>query len=415
MMIIKCMILRNKRLEFVELKRRRFFVGFLILCYSLLVSYDLHAKVEWLYVSYIDDPTRTVMVRWNSLDGDTKLYYKKQGKEKWDELMATGEVLHPKKIALYSVELTGLEPQTTYEMRIGENPKVYTCKTLSQEPSSLRFIVGGDVYRSLSLMNEMNALAASYDPDFVVLGGDLAYAKPGRFTLDELLRESERWYTFFQIWEKHMVRSDGHVIPLITTLGNHDVGLKKGDERELFYTKFFRKKEVPSYQVLDVGKSISIFLLDTGHIEPIQGAQTNWLKESLEKREDVSTKIAVYHIAAYPSVYAYDGKTAKKIRECWCPLFEQYGVEVAFENHNHAYKRTYPIKEEKVDPEGVLYMGDGAWAVPVRSPKKAKDVWYLEKSFAKNYFSLVSMENEKMLIQSIDIDGNVFDEVSLSK
>jgi hypothetical protein len=52
----------------------------------------------------------------------------------------------------------------------------------------------------------------------------------------------------------------------------------------------------------------------------------------------------VYHVPGYPSVRAFDGATSAQVREHWAPLFERAGVRVAFENHDHAYKRTHPIR-----------------------------------------------------------------------
>jgi len=37
---------------------------------------------------------------------------------------------------------------------------------------------------------------------------------------------------------------------------------------------------------------------------------------------------------------------------------------MAMENHVHSFKRTYPIKQGKINTEeGIVYIGDGSWAV----------------------------------------------------
>ncbi|EPR65884.1 hypothetical protein ADICYQ_5029 [Cyclobacterium qasimii M12-11B] len=54
--------------------------------------------------------------------------------------------------------------------------------------------------------------------------------------------------------------------------------------------------------------------------------------------------MAVYHVPAYPSARAFTGTTQTMIREHWVPLFEKSSIQLVFENHDHAYKRTYPIK-----------------------------------------------------------------------
>lgn len=43
------------------------------------------------------------------------------------------------------------------------------------------------------------------------------------------------------------------------------------------------------------------------------------------------------------------------------PLFEEYELTAAFENHDHTYKRTHRIRDGWWIPRGVLYLGDGAW------------------------------------------------------
>jgi hypothetical protein len=40
-------------------------------------------------------------------------------------------------------------------------------------------------------------------------------------------------------------------------------------------------------------------------------------------------------------------------------LFDRYGVQLAFENHDHTFKRTYPLRAGKLDPRGTVYLGDG--------------------------------------------------------
>ena len=45
----------------------------------------------------------------------------------------------------------------------------------------------------------------------------------------------------------------------------------------------------------------------------------------------------------WPSVRG-GGQPARNIKDHWITLFEQHGVRLAFENHDHAYKRTYPIR-----------------------------------------------------------------------
>jgi hypothetical protein len=158
-----------------------------------------------------------------------------------------------------------------------------------------------------------------------------------------------RWHTFFKQWKQQMVTSDGRLIPLVVVLGNHDVSSRHLDPKSggaLFYELFAFPNNLVSYRTLDFGNELSLFFLDTGHTYPVVGKQTTWLKEALEERKAQQHKMVVYHVAAYPSVSRPDKKCNKLVRKHWAPLFEEHGVKTVFEHHDHAYKRTYPIKGE---------------------------------------------------------------------
>ena len=209
-----------------------------------------------------------------------------------------------------------------------------------------------------------------------------------------------------------MVTSDGRMIPIVPVLGNHDVRastLKPMSHHFLFYELFAMPEKGMPYRVLDAGNYLSLFLLDSGHTFHIEGQQTQWLKQALCERENVPYKMAAYHVAAYPSVYPYLSHSSKKIRSEWNPLFERYHLNVAFEHHNHAYKRTFPLKGSKVDPDGVIYMGDGSWGVTPRKPKK---LWYLASTAQVNAVCLITLDSQRAVVEALDIHGDILDSVS---
>ena len=221
----------------------------------------------------------------------------------------------------------------------------------------------------------------------------------------------KRWTTFLSEWKSSLIGKDGRMIPIVPVVGNHDVPkgmVDPGKTPVLLYQLFAFAKENVSYRALDVSSYISFMLLDTNHSYPIQGTQTEWLSQALKERSNVPYKFAVYHVGAFPSVYDYKSKISKKIRESWCPLFEENGVQLAFEHHNHAYKRTFPIKQEQVNAKGVIYMGDGCWGVKPRKPHKA---WYLEKRLKKNCFNLISLSENGCDVVAYSNTGDVLDVV----
>ena len=81
----------------------------------------------------------------------------------------------------------------------------------------------------------------------------------------------------------------------------------------------------------------------------------------------------------------------------------------AFEHHSHAFKRTYPIREGKKDPAGVVYLGDGSWGIPTRKVHTPEKMWYLKKAASLNACWFVSLSKEKAEVKARDLQGNVID------
>jgi hypothetical protein len=96
------------------------------------------------------------------------------------------------------------------------------------------------------------------------------------------------------------------------------------------------------------------------------------------------------------------------VREHWAPLFEKHRLPVVFENHDHNFKRTYPIKDGKKDPAGVTYLGDGAWGTFIVGIAK-EERWFLEKTMPINHFYLVKLNGDKATFDAINLRNQVID------
>jgi acid phosphatase type 7 len=256
----------------------------------------------------------------------------------------------------------------------------------------------------------MNELAGNLDPLFVVFGGDLAYSFE-RANTDEKM---ERWYAYWDSWKSKARTPDGRLVPMLVTLGNHEArGFYKQPKEAApaFYAQFSMPGP-KGYNVLDFGSWLSLLLLDSGITNPLDGDQLTWLETTLAGRKEVLHLIPVYHMPAYPSFRAYTEEGIdEEVRRLWCPLFEQAGIKVAFENHDHAYKRTHPIKNGKIDSQGIIYLGDGAWGVGLRVPDPTKPRWYIAKSGPIRHLFLVTLFSDSRHIVAIDERGRIFDEV----
>lgn len=371
------------------------------------LAIQLRADINVIYLSWYSDPSTSMTIQWHTpeeMPQDT--LYLQNDKEKWEPIQASHNLFNS--LAIHAVNLENLHPDTEYLFQIGDDSNVYKFRTAPDSlEKPLRFIIGGDAFQTTKLFRKMNETIAKLDPLFCVIGGDIAYAiNANPFRLKSAA--FKRWISFLTEWKETMITSDGRMIPFLLAAGNHDLS---SDNYETFFALFaFPKRQL--YRAIDFGRYLSLILLDTDHFQPIKGAQTRWLDQALSEREDIPFRFPVYHEAAYPSFYPYDGRIPKQIRTHWCPLFDKYKISFSFENHNHTFKRTYPIQGGAIASEGVVYLGDGCWGA---SPRIPKNKWYLIKKARKNNVYQVDLTSSGAHIQAIDLLGEPFDSVTLSK
>jgi hypothetical protein len=363
---------------------------------------------EAVYLTWQRDPTTTMTIHWlssgDALLGD--LTWSPRGAEQWSSAAGEHHVLPGTDWLVHEVELTGLRPGGEYRFRLADQPEEYAFRTVPAE-GPITFIDGGDVYRE-RLEVRIYEQAARFDPSFVVVGGDIVY--DGGHS-----GNARRWYRWLRHWQEHMVGSDGCLIPMIVAIGNHEVagGFGQVPEDAPHFYSLFAFPGPRGYGVLDIGGVMSLFVLDSGHTHPVEGEQAQWLAEAIAQRAAVPHLFATYHVPAFPSHRNFRGSESAVIRRHWVPIFERHGLDVAFEHHDHAYKRTHLIRKERVDPGGVLYLGDGAWGVAPRSVHDPARTWYLARAEPVNHFIVTTIRGEERIHLAVDAHGRVFDEVNV--
>jgi hypothetical protein len=266
----------------------------------------------------------------------------------------------------------------------------------------LRFVEGGDAGDDLRLLRRMNALAGSRDPAFAVLGGDLAYCDgdPGK---------AWRWEQFLGSISRDLRAPSGRLIPLVVAVGNHEVSRRAAP----FFEAAFVRPGKRGRATFDAGDYLSLLLLDTGHLGEVGGAQSAWLRRALAARERVPHVFPVYHVPAYPSVRPFDGGESPAVRSEWVPEFERSGIRLAFEHHDHAFKVTRPLRRGRVDPAGIVYLGDGAWGTAPRKVRTGDEVWYLETAASVNNFHEVTLAPTGCTVRSFGLDGRLLHRMHL--
>jgi len=343
---------------------------------------------------------------------------------------------------IHNVLLQNLAPNTLYTIEIYYNGKTQATTTYQTLPGpesteSYTLIYGGDAgYNGNS--QRMTPVIADQNPRALVIGGDIAYddgASSCYYTMD----------LFLTMIENGINKKLNRLVPLILGVGNHDVGfnsmwnvkLAVNEEGPSYYVNFPQNlpvnskgqtenrvpkvKERGSYRAHMIGNILNV-VLDSAYMATYGGEQLKWL-ENVSKSYKDHPKMAIYHDPIFPPCYhprASQNTTAAGL-EYWVPVFTEYKYMAAFENHAHAYKRTFPMNGsvKATDGVGIVYLGDGAMGPD--SHCKLKDSGYeisteiYESVSGVNNVWVVKVDpqNNKVEFEPIGFDSTPIDVVTV--
>jgi hypothetical protein len=382
---------------------------------SLLAKSDTEHRnadsegTDTLVLTWQRDPTTTMTIQWVGPEtGDgTAIQYAPLEQKTWLTAKTTTKPFTNTDLKVYRCELTGLEPGGEYRFQIASGSPTYRFRTMPAKATNpIQFVSGGDCGVN-EHVEALNVIAGKQDPHFVLIGGDLAYDNG---------KSPETFQKFLKNYHRHVVDSEGRLVPMISCIGNHEVIGGHGSSRKdapQYLDLFDGLFSETTYGVLDIGDYMSLVLLDTGHIAPIAGEQTDWLAATLSARRERPHVIVASHVPAYPSYRPPVGENGKagsgeEQRVHWCPLFERYNVDFVLEHHDHTFKRTHPLLDGLKNDNGIVYLGDGSWG-KLRVPKRPEDRPYLAKTSSTYHMSVHRFEGDDRFHVALEETGKIAD------
>lgn len=323
---------------------------------------------------------------------------------------------------IYYGFLRSLTPGATYFFVVGDGTNTTSSTFIDEKkfrtaPSSgdVSFITGGDMGVMPAATTLLKA-AAQFEPLYIALGGDLAYENGIRACYP-------RWDTWLTNWEKNAVTPTGFTIPLISSPGNHEAGGWEQPMKNMrFYNRYFvfqdmngkQAWELPLHHVHYISNQVLVSL--DSYVVESPASQVEWLTSVLNSTAAGSFKMAMYHAPGYPSVRPFTNAESTGVRTHFVPVFEQYGLTVGLENHDHAFKRTKLLLGGAENPAGILYVGDGAMGVKARAVVDITGRDYLQTLIAKQFYIHVQPNNtaSNVKFDAYDIDATVFDTFTMN-
>lgn len=388
----------------------------------------IHGRVLWT-----EDPAHHAIIAWTATaEGDVHSVYYDTVSRKGDleaytfkkEAVKSGKItVRPKDVEegvpaghyYHYAELNGLAPATPYYFVMAVDDEVsdefhFITAPLDDRPISL--LSGGDSrlggegphyagrkpHLDRQNMNRRMSRLLEDNPQIVALahGGDWC--------------TTGDWRHLYWWLEDHelTVTSQGRVLPLIAARGNHDDSI--GFTENFWLGEVTDRLSFGYYFVTRLSSQVALLTLNTEI--SMAGDQKEWLEEELQElRPENRWLAAQYHRPAFPAVKEYDRHEFARVRQNWVPLFEKYNLDLVMEADGHVLKRTLPIRNEKPDPTGIVYIGEGGLGVPQRSPDTTR--WFLqEPGFAagSHHVWLIDFTEDRIRARAIGMEGQVLDD-----
>ena len=302
----------------------------------------------------------------------------------------------------HHARMAGLQPNTTYYVVMVSNgvaSREFHFKTAPIEDVDMSFIHGGDSRSGITartLVNDMISQHVSKHPEV------LAFIHGGDY-----IGSGQSWAQW-RMWlsqNELITTPEGRLVPIVPAKGNHDGGILIA---EIF--DFDQQKQIYYYDV-SFGPQFALVTLDTNIAGT--GAQESYLKEALPRlRPDHRWLMTQYHRPLWPAVKGVPGH-----KNVFVPIFDRHNVDMALEADGHCMKRTVRIRNDKADPTGIVYLGEGGLGVGQRRPDPSR--WYLKADAgamvgSAHHIVRLDLSEDKLRSRFIQLDGSIADDYSQS-
>lgn len=377
-------------------KMRKLSITAGVVILTLLLHLTIVAAADFpraIHLSWQSDPATTMTIMWRSASEATgAVDYGRSSDYTHSAASETHNYRYGRThVYWHTVEITDLEPNTTYHYRIRTSEpwesEDYTFKTgIPQgEESPFRFAVMTDSQGGYSNQAIAFEMVKAENVDFILFLGD--FTDTGN---------QQEWDVWFESGEGVLAE-----IPLLSVLGNHE-------GNQITYWDQFALPGLERWYSLVFGNTHLVFLNTNTQAEVER--QRPVLLEVLENNESTWT-IAMGHHPMYSSV------TSKPeyqfITDAWLDVMEEYGVDLYFAGHNHCYERTWPIKDGSINEDGIVHIVHG----PVGNKYYSVESQWWSKVIKADtsMYSIYEVEGQQIRATAKGLDGTIIDQFEINK
>jgi len=342
----------------------------IMLLASILVSSpsygDSKSGVIALNTAFGSDPATTRVVDWQTSSAGANLLQYETGNENgaFNASNAVTVTASQSTFAtddgvryVHKINLNGLQPGTSYLYRVsdgsGRCSGIYHFLTEASNTDQFSFLTFSDTQATTQkqfadyFANSLSTALKSFpDTSFVLHTGDI---------VDNGSSEKTQWNYFFGALADTLPN-----LAFEPVSGNHD-GESGGT------ANFLNHFNLPETNYSFIYGNCLFLVLDTN--SGIQD-QITWLENTVKANSSVKWKIVALHKGPYGGIHANDTDVAA-LRQELPPVFDECGIDLVLEGHDHAYMRSYFISNGQVvdnagvngvyeNPKGITYIVTGA-------------------------------------------------------
>ncbi|MDD5748797.1 MAG: fibronectin type III domain-containing protein, partial [Actinomycetota bacterium] len=408
--------------------------SFLAFCLLPVSGVRAAGAPRHVHLSWQRSPSTTMTVTWHTDTGlsgytPTVKYGNVSGSYPWSKT-GTSSTYSVATVSVHVVELTGLSPSTKYYFTCGSDSyewsTEYSFTTAFSENKGFRFVAFGDSRNGVwpfestdnanfEIWQQSVSKAASESPLFSIFTGDNV-----RDCTDE-----SKW----NLWFDKLLPHAG--IPFMATAGNHEYS--SGNLCDAYLKRF----SFPANEDLtlseraysfDIAKTHFI-CLDTGGSDDEPSylySQQPWLENDLKSAKQRGCEWIIVFLHRPPYCAGGNHDPANDVQSAWVPLFDDYGVDLVLNGHNHYYERTYPLKgggesptvtsadtNDYYNPGGTIYVVAGGAGAPLVDTGSSYYLVSASKSY--HYCVLDIIPGKKLEAHVKKLDGTEIDNFSISK
>lgn len=351
-----------------------FLLGFIFFITRFLSGFCFESFDSRPYITPTETPGTALWLSWNTLYPDSTIVA-------YGSSPALEDTFRRIEVGVYHhVRLEGLTAGSRYYYRILPQGELGFFETAASLADSFYFLAIGDTRTDSAVHQSLIDRMAGCRAPFFLHVGDLI--NDGDLTSD--------WQTFFNIEDTLMPR-----LIFLPVIGNHEYPYDA-------YDTLFPLPEDEEYYSFTYANS---FFIGLNTESDLSGSQKTWLTEKLiwaRNNPAIDWIIVFFHRPPYSS--GVHGSQLD-VQQEWCPLFEQYAVDLVFCGHDHDYERTNPIN-------GVIYVITGGGGAPLHPVGSNPWTAYAESTYQ---FCRVQVRGRCLKLWAVKPDGSVFDSLFIDK